>query len=153
MSDDQSPTPVGERVEHSSERRAQGCRLLFDELGIRRAQCFELPASCLLVRFAPAIFSAGAQACLDVDSAGDPLAKGAEKTGERLSRTLRTRGDEQVVAAAQAPSDFGRRTHTLLRQDVPIGVGVPPQLNVSRHFPRRVSETRFAQLVKQGTVW
>jgi hypothetical protein len=92
--DDQGATPVGERVEHAPERRTQGCRVLCDQLGIRSAQCFELPVSCLLVRFAPAIFSSGAQACLDDDSARDPLTKRGEKTGERLSRTLRTRGDE-----------------------------------------------------------
>jgi hypothetical protein len=71
----------------------------------------------------------------------------------RLGRTLRTRGDEQVVAAAQARADVGRRAHTLRGQDVPVSIGVPPQLEVSRHFSRRVSTTRFTPLVKQGTVW
>src|SRR6266540_6911522 len=99
------------------------------------------------------IFSPGAQTRLDDDSARDPLTKRGEKTGERLGRTLRTRGDEQVVAAAQTRSDLARRAHTLLRQDVPVSIGVPPQLDVSRHFSRRVSKTRFTQLVKQGTVW
>jgi hypothetical protein len=111
--DDRGATPIGERVEQASERRTQGCRVLCDELGIRTAQCIELAASCLLVRFAPAFFSPGAQACLDDDSPRDPLAERGEKTGERLGRTLRTRGDEHAVAAAQTRSDLGRRAHAV----------------------------------------
>jgi hypothetical protein len=54
---------------------------VFDEFGIRSAQCFELPVCCLLVRVAPAIFSPGAQTCFDDDSARDPLAERGETTG------------------------------------------------------------------------
>src|SRR5205823_8884889 len=110
-------------------------------------------SSCLLVRFAPATLSPGAQTCLDGDSARDPLAERGEKAGERLGRTLRTRGDEQVVAAAQTRSDLGRRAHTLGRQDVPVGIGVPPQLDVSRHFSQSISEIAFTHLAKQSTLW
>src|SRR5947207_5719072 len=92
--DDQGATPIGERVNYASERRTQGCRVLCDQLGIRTAQCIELAAPRLLVRFAPAFFAPGAQTCLDDDSACDPLAERGEKTGERLGRTLRTRGNK-----------------------------------------------------------
>jgi hypothetical protein len=102
-----------------SERRTQRCRVLLDEFGIRSAHRVERAASRLPIRLAPAFFSLRAQARLDDDSAGDPLAERGEKSRESLGRTLRACGNEQLVAAVQVRSDPCRRAPTFLRQDVP----------------------------------
>jgi hypothetical protein len=108
---------------YPSERRTQRCRVLLDELGIRSAHRVERAASRLPIRLAPAFFSLRAQARLDDDSAGDPLAERGEKARESLGRTLRACGNEQLVAAVQVRSDPCRHAHTFLRQDVPSASG------------------------------
>jgi hypothetical protein len=69
------------------------------------------------------VLSLRAQARLDDDSAGDPLAERGEKARESLGRTLRACGNEQLVAAVQVRSDPCRHAHTFLRQDVPSASG------------------------------
>jgi hypothetical protein len=61
------------------------------------------------------------------------LAERGEEAGERLRRALGAGRDSEVVAAPEACADLQRCRHPLGGEDVSVGVGVPPQLDLLGH--------------------
>jgi hypothetical protein len=61
------------------------------------------------------------------------LAEGGDEAGQGLRRALCACRDPEVVAAAQARADLQRRRHAAGGEDVPVGVGVSPELDLLRH--------------------
>jgi hypothetical protein len=62
------------------------------------------------------------------------LAERREEAGERLRRALGACRDREVVAAPEACPDLQRRRHALGGEDVLVGVGVSPELDLPAHL-------------------
>ena len=61
------------------------------------------------------------------------MAEGGEEAGERLRRALGAARDCEVVAALELCADRKRCRHSRRGEDVVVGVGVSPQLDLLRH--------------------
>jgi hypothetical protein len=81
------------------------------------------------------------------------LAERGEEAGERLRRALGAGRDRELVAASEACADLQRCRHALGGEDVFVGVGVPPELDLPTHLGDANSERSllaFVPLVCSG---
>ena len=130
MPDDQGAAIVGQAVEDAAERGAEPLRVLGDELRVGLAQCLERAASRFLVRGAPAVLDRRPQARLDHHARRHLLVERGEEAGERLRRALCTGRYCEVIAAAEAAADLQRCRYACGSEDVSVGVGVAPELDL-----------------------
>ena len=118
----------------ATERGAEPLRVFCDELRIGLAERPERAASCLLVGRAPAVLDLRPQARFEHDPGRHFLAECGEEAGERLRRTLGAGRDREVVAAPKACPDLQCCRNALGSEDVVVGVGVPPELDLPTHL-------------------
>jgi putative pyruvate formate lyase activating enzyme len=133
MAGDEGASAVRQRVEDAAQCCAEPLGVLGDELGVGVPQRRELAASRLLVRQAPAILDFRPQPGLDDDPARHLPAERREETREGLRRALGAGRDGDVVTAAEACADRQRGSHTFGGENVAVGVGVPPELDLLAH--------------------
>ena len=86
-----------------------------------------------MVRGAPSALDLRPQAGLDNHSCRHLLCEGRQEAGKRLRRTLGAGRNSKVVVAAEARSNRQRGPYTFGGEDVTVGVGVPPKLDLLGH--------------------